>query len=77
MERLKMKRTYRCEGAVRGSCGHKHRTIETAVACLHGDQMGCRRQGGYSDRIIVDSDGGPLTDDERYLAERVEYNLTY
>jgi hypothetical protein len=45
--------TYTTTGSVRGSCGHKHRTITTAYACLCEDQRGCKNQGGYSDRDIV------------------------
>lgn len=48
------KTTYTTEGSIRGSCGHKHRTIETARKCLQEDQAGCRSQGGYSDRRIVE-----------------------
>lgn len=51
------KPTYYCDGSVRGHCGHKHRTVETAIACLERDSQGCKSQGGYSDRSVYRSDG--------------------
>jgi len=36
---------------------HTHRTLRGALRCLVADQDGCHRQGGYSDRRIVASDG--------------------
>ena len=44
---------YTTAGSVRGCCGHKHRTLETAEACRERDQQGCVSQGGYSDRLIA------------------------
>jgi hypothetical protein len=43
-------------GDIRGCCGHKHRNMKSATKCLKDDQIGCERQGGYSDRLtkIVD-----------------------
>jgi len=46
-------RTYSCEGAVRGECGHAHRTLRGAMACVARDRAWCRAQGGYSDRQPV------------------------
>jgi hypothetical protein len=46
--------TYRCDGDVRGWCGHNHRTIDGAIRCLDRDQCGCESQRGYSDREIVE-----------------------
>ena len=46
------KRAYTTYGSVRGSCGHKHRTIASAVVCLTKDRKVCRRYGGYSDRRV-------------------------
>jgi hypothetical protein len=45
---------YVTEGSVRGSCGHKHRTLDGAIRCLHREG-----QGGYTDRSIytVANDG--------------------
>lgn len=43
---------YRCEGPIRGRCGHRHRTLQGAVSCLCRDRSRCKRQGGYSDRQI-------------------------
>jgi len=45
--------TIQCVGEIRGSCGHQHRTVTGAWACLQRDQAGCRAQGGYSDRELV------------------------
>jgi hypothetical protein len=53
--------TYTTRGSVRGCCGHKHRSIETAQKCVMADEAGCRRQGGYSDRSVVRSDGEEMT----------------
>ena len=39
-------------GSVRGGCGHKHRTLESAERCLCADARGCRKVGGYSDRSV-------------------------
>jgi len=50
-------KTYTTKGAVRGCCGHAHRSLDTALRCLARDRAGCRSQGGYSDRSIEDSDG--------------------
>ena len=51
---------FTCRGPVRGSCGHRHRTLATALACLKSDQRGCGSVGGYSDRDVVRCDGDPL-----------------
>lgn len=45
--------TYTTKGDVRRCCGHKHRSIQTAVDCRNRDQNACVRQGGYSDRSVV------------------------
>ena len=47
-----MRHHYTTWGSVRGTCGHKHRTIEAALACIYRDSVGCTRQGGYSDRHV-------------------------
>ncbi len=54
--------TYTTDGSVRGTCGHKHRTVEAAYKCLEEDQQGCESQGGYSDRHVEQTDGDDLTD---------------
>jgi hypothetical protein len=59
--------TYTCIGSVRGSCGHKHRTLEGAAACLRRDVQGCVQQGGYSDRRVVPSEGDLSEDDDDYV----------
>jgi len=53
--------TYTTEGGVRGNCGHRHRSIGAAYACIRDDQRGCASQGGYSDRDIVRCDSEALT----------------
>ena len=53
-----MKKTYYTTvGQIRGKCGHKHRSPEAAMRCCRRDTLGCKSQGGYSDRIVIDSDG--------------------
>ncbi len=63
--------TYTTSGSVRGCCGHRHRTLGAAVACLRRDQDGCASQGGYSDRDIIRSDGNPLTEGERFGIDEI------
>lgn len=46
-----------CRGQVRGDCGHAHKSLRAALACLKRDAAGCRRQGGYSDRRVVHVEG--------------------
>jgi hypothetical protein len=48
---------YECVGDIRGSCGHKHRTLSGAKRCLLDDRAGCSNQGGYSDRMVRGDDG--------------------
>lgn len=57
---------YVCIGAVRGECGHHHRTVESATVCVLQDKHNCRAQGGYSDRIVEgrDAKGQPVELDE-------------
>lgn len=52
--------SYTTVGPVRGGCGHSHGSLRTAVRCLHSDRVGCRRQGGYSDRRVVRVDGASM-----------------
>ena len=47
-----------CKGSVRGTCGHKHKAVRTAFACLQDDAARCRQQGGYSDRKIIGVEDG-------------------
>ena len=51
-----MTTVYTTIGSVRGCCGHRHKSREAAERCLAEDQRGCERQGGYSDRVVVESD---------------------
>ena len=46
---------YTTTGDVRGRCGHRHKSLRTATACLLRDQAACCRLGGgaYSDRQVV------------------------
>ena len=62
---------YTTKGSVRLGCGHKHRSLETAVRCLRSDQIGCGRQGGYSDRRIERTDGGELSEGEIYAIDNL------
>jgi len=57
---------YSAKGAVRGDCGHRHRTVIAAQECARQDQQDCRSLGGgaYSDREPIRSDGAPLSDDD-------------
>lgn len=43
---------YTTVGSVRGTCGHKHRTLKRAYLCMASDSSACRKMGGYSDRHI-------------------------
>lgn len=48
---------YTTTGSVRGTCGHRHRTYETAERCAVQDQRDCRAIPGghsYSDRSVVE-----------------------
>lgn len=49
-----MARYYVAHGSVRGTCGHRHRTIAAATRCVAEDGRGCRGLGGgaYSDRGV-------------------------
>jgi hypothetical protein len=67
-----MTTTYECSGSVRGSCGHAHRTLSGAVACRSRDHRGCARQGGYSDRRVVRTDGETMTEAEIDMLESCE-----
>ena len=56
-----MKTYYEAIGSVRGSCGHKHRTQESAERCCERDQRAVSRLNGsgsltrtYSDRRVVE-----------------------
>lgn len=55
-----MPTVYTTTGPVRGSCGHRHRSIKAARACLDADAHDCQRAGGYSDRAIRAVEGGAL-----------------
>lgn len=65
---------YTTSGSVRGSCGHRHRTVAAATKCMRRDHEGCVSQGGYSDRIIlfvhVDGQSRTLTRYEASEGER-------
>lgn len=63
--------TFTAIGNVRGSCGHNHRTIDTAAKCLRKDKQGCMSQGGYSDRQVRRSDGAALTNHDYATIETI------
>ena len=73
MQRVNM--TYTCSGSVRGSCGHKHRTVGAAERCRQRDADGCRSQGGYTDRSVCRTDGEPLDEMERADAEAAQAQI--
>ena len=64
--------TYTTQGNVRGCCEHKHRTIEAAKRCIDRDHAGCVRQGGYSDRTVVYSDGSELSSDDQDYVDNLD-----
>ena len=66
---MSAKTTYTTTGSVRGGCGHSHREIRTAAACLARDQAGCKAQGGYSDRHVETTDGERLSECESLTVE--------
>lgn len=56
--------TYTTYGPVRGCSGVRHRTRSAAERALAKDQAACRRQRGYSDRIVAVVIDGRLYHDE-------------
>lgn len=69
--------TYTTRGAVRGCCGHRHRSLRAAARCCYRDLLDCERQGGYSDRMVERLDGEPLTDEEHEVAWAISCGRTY
>lgn len=64
---MNTRKYYTCKGSVRGWCGHRHRSVETAVICCVRDHRKCRGPRGsnrYSDRSVVYSDGTPLSESD-------------
>jgi hypothetical protein len=55
-----MNKTYIVKGPVRGTIS-SHRTLNAAIRSLLKDRRGCRKQGGYSDAVIIRADGQPLS----------------
>lgn len=49
-----MSKVYTTWGSVRGCCGHRHKTPETAEACRARDNRACAgfSGNGYSDRAV-------------------------
>lgn len=72
-----MATTYEAVGGVRGSCGHKHRTIAAAEMCRRRDSNACASLGGgaYSDREVRRVDGEPLSDAEMRQLEDAELGM--
>ncbi len=61
---------YHAVGNVTGSCGHAHRSIQSAERCRRAHVIGCHLQGGYSDREIEHTNGQPIEDwEEREIAD--------
>jgi hypothetical protein len=44
---------FETRGPSRGSCGHVHPDVESALRCLRADQAACDAAGAFSDRQIV------------------------
>jgi len=64
--------TYTTKGSIRGCCGHQHRTIEAAQRCADRDHAGCARQGGYSDRRVVNWDESELSEEDEADLEEMK-----
>jgi len=64
------KTSWTTRGSVRGCCGHKHKRIGSAIACIGKDSRDCVSVGGYSDRHLVKMiDGNEVEMDEYDYAE--------
>ncbi len=63
---------YTTRGDIRGCCGHKHKTVRTAVACLQADAKGCRDHGGYSDRQVIGVEDGEEFEAIPYISGGVQ-----
>jgi hypothetical protein len=44
---------FETRGPMRGSCGHRHPDVESALRCLRDDRAACDATGAISDRQIV------------------------
>jgi hypothetical protein len=44
---------FETRGPTRGSCGHRHPDVESALRCLRDDQAACDATGAFSDRQII------------------------
>jgi hypothetical protein len=44
---------FETRGPTRGSCGHQHPDVESALSCLRADQAACDASGAFSDRQII------------------------
>lgn len=55
---------YTTEGAIRGTCGHRHKTLKAAWACITRDARDCRKARGHTDRVVLHADGTDLEADE-------------
>ncbi len=64
---------YITKGPIRGSCEHKHRTIDYAYHCLRHDIQAAEKEGTSSDRRIYAVDNGQ----ERELVELEINELDY
>ena len=66
--------TYTTKGSVRGCCGHRHKTIRTALDCLARDQTACHNfgVGCYSDRQVRRVDTSATGRRNIYTAELSE-----
>jgi len=44
---------FETRGPMRGSCGHQHPDVESALRCLRDDRTACDASGAFSDRQII------------------------
>ena len=49
---MKTPTIYTTYGSVFGDCGHAHKTLRTAHACVASHDSACKATGGYSDRSV-------------------------
>jgi hypothetical protein len=63
---------YTTHGRTRGTCGHNHKSLSTAVKCLRRDQ-GALQSPCYSDRTVVRTDDKELNNDEISELESLLY----
>lgn len=53
---------FETRGPTRGSCGHHHPDVESALRCLRQDQAACHARGAFSDRQIIPIEVAPRSE---------------